>query len=140
MFEKIEGAERPELFKVILIDTEKDKPQIIKTSGGLDEWYKLIGCNHIDIQERYIDGHAYDFITDDEALYRGGAKVSALDTEGQPHIVGNIVICRCDQEGNETGLTDEDIERIYNHAIILELSQPVEGRAQRYIALNNIEY
>lgn len=71
MFERIEGVEKPQFFNVLLIDTEKDAPQIIKTPGGLDEWHKLIGCNMIDIQERYIDGHAYDFITDDEALYRG---------------------------------------------------------------------
>ena len=140
MFERIEGVEKPQFFNVLLIDTEKDAPQIIKTPGGLNEWYKLIGCSMVDIQERYIDGHAYDFITDDEALYKGGAKVSGLDKDGQPHFVGNMVICRCDEEGNETGLTDEDIKRLYTHAVILELSQPVEGRAQRYVAIHGIEY
>ena len=52
MFERIEGVEKPQFFNVLLIDTEKDAPQIIKTPGGLNEWYKLIGCSMVDIQER----------------------------------------------------------------------------------------
>lgn len=94
----------------------------------------------IDIQEHYIDGHAYDFIIDDEALLKAGGKVSALDKDGNPCLVGNIVICTCDEEGNESGLSDEDIQRILKHVVILQLTKPIEGRATHYAAIAGIEY
>ena len=136
----LEGIEKPQLYNVLLIDTEKDAPQIIRTGGGLSEWYRLIKCDLIDIQEHYIDGHAYDFIIDDEALLKAGGKVSALDKDGNPCLVGNIVICTCDEEGNESGLSDEDIQRILKHVVILQLTKPIEGRATHYAAIAGIEY
>ncbi len=30
----LEGIEKPQLYNVLLIDTEKDAPQIIRTGGG----------------------------------------------------------------------------------------------------------
>lgn len=145
MFGELEGikAEKPEIkqkFNVMLIDTEKDAPQIIETTGGLKEWYRLIGCELIDIQTRSIDGWQYDFIVDDEALYKQGAKVSALDKDQKPAFVGNLVICKCDDQGNETGLLKSDITHLKNHICILKANEPLKDRAQTWAAIYGVEY
>ena len=104
---------------VLLLDTSKPEPQIIDTEGGLNEWYRLIGCNLIDITVYEIDGQEYDFIFDDEGLFQERAKPTVLTAEGEPLNVGNIVICKCDEEGAESGLNVSDIEAIRKHLVIL---------------------
>lgn len=124
--------------KVLLLDTDSLQPQIVETEGGLEEWYRLIKCSLIDIVSRKIGGRYYDVIVDDEGLYKGGAKVTALDTEQQPLLVGNLVICNHDGEGNETSLTDEDIERIKQELVIL--TEAGTDTPQRWLAINNMDY
>lgn len=140
MFETIEGVKPPKLFKVMRIDTEKEAPEIITTPGGLAEWYKLIGCQIIDIQERMIEGAAYDFIIDEEAPLKDGAKVSALDKDGKPQFIGNLVICKYDGEGGETGLDEEDINRINRHIVILRTNKPLKDRATAWAGVADLEY
>ena len=140
MFETIEGVKRPELFQVMLINTEKTAPEIRTTPGGLAEWYKLIGCQIIDIQERYIDGAAYDFIIDEEAPLKDGAKVSAIYKDGQPCFIGNLVICKYDGEGGETGLDEEDINRIKKHVAILQTDKPLKDKATAWAGIIDIDY
>ncbi len=65
--------------KVICLDTDVLQPQIVETEGGLAEWYRLIKCDLIDIVSRKIGGRYYDIIVDDEGLYKGAAKPTALD-------------------------------------------------------------
>lgn len=117
--------------KVLVINTEKLEPQIVETPGGLDEWYKLIGCSLIDIVYRQIGGRYYDIILDDEGI-RPGAKVTGLDSELEPQLVGNLVICNYDGEGGEAGLTEEDIEHIKRHIVVC-----VEDK--KYHSINNTE-
>lgn len=144
MFGNLEGitAERPQkaaTMRVLLIDTEKTAPQIIETPGGLNEWYRLIGCNLIDIQVMTIDGRQYDIITDDEALYKGGAKVSGIDAQKQPILAGNLIICNSNDNGEEIGLSDDDIKHIMGHIAILKLPEPMKGRAEKWAALCDLE-
>ena len=146
MFGELNGikAEKPteehKKFVVMVIDTEKQKPQIVDTIGGCAEWYRLIGCDLIDIQSRSINGREYDFITDDEALYKQGAKVSALDKDQQPVFVGNLVICKCDDEGNETGLDKADIELLTKHICSIRAEQELKDRAQTWASVYGLEY
>lgn len=144
MFGKVEGleAEKPEQlnkFVVALIDTEKERPQIIDTVGGLEEWKRLLQCRVIDIQERYIEETAFDFICDDEAGLKAGCKVSGLNKELQPDLLGNLIICKCDSEGRETGLKKSDIEILKRHFCILGAKEPREGRANQWAAIRDLE-
>ena len=106
-------------FKVLLIDTESETLHIVETVGGLDEWYKLIQCELIDIQERTIEGWPFDFITDDNALYGEPKRVSVLDSNQQPQFVGRTVICRS-ENGKEIGLREMDIKLLMKHGCILK--------------------
>ena len=149
MFGELEGlkAERPtpeeinpQKFVVCLIDTESERPQLIDTTGGLKEWYKLLKCARRDIQARTLDGVEYDFIFDDEAPIKLGAKVSALDKDGQPQLIGRLVICHCDAEGNETGLHKSDIEILKRHICILEGRPSEEGeKPPTWAAIYNLD-
>lgn len=124
--------------KVLLIDTDTLQPQVVETAGGLQEWYRLIKCDLIDIVSRKIGGRYYDIIVDDEGLFKGGAKVTALDTQQQPLLVGNLVICNHDGEGGETSLTDEDIELIKQQLVVL--TEAGTDTPQRWLALNGVDY
>lgn len=142
MFGKVEGleVEQPRGKMVVcVIDTEKERPQLVDTEGGLDEWYRLIGCSLIDIQEHTIEGQPFDFIFDDEGLFKEGAKVSALDKDQQPVLVGNLVICKCDSQGNEIGLSKADVELLKKHICILSATQELKDRAQRWAAIYGLD-
>ena len=123
--------------KVICLDTDILQPQVVETEGGLAEWYRLIKCDLIDIVSRKIGGRYYDIIVDDEGLYKGGAKPTALDAQQQPQLVGNLVICNTDGEGNEATLTDEDIQHILKHIVVL--TEAGTDQPQKWLALNGIE-
>lgn len=123
--------------KVMLIDTEIMQPQVIETPGGLEEWQRLIGCRVIDIACRKIGGKYFDFIIDDEGLFRQGAKVTVLNAEQKAVLVGNLIICNFDSEGNETTLTDEDIRLIENHLVVL--TQAGTDKPVKWLAINGTE-
>lgn len=123
--------------KVICLDTDILQPQVLETEGGLQEWYRLIKCDLIDIVSRKIGGRYYDIICDDEGLYKERAKPTALDADQQPQLVGNLVICNTDGEGNETTLTDEDISHILKHIVVL--TEAGTDTPQKWLALNGIE-
>ena len=123
--------------KVILIDTDNLTPQIVETPGGLKEWRRLIKCDLIDITRLKIGGIYYDIISDDEGLYKGVAKPTAIDPQIQPVLVGNLVICNADEEGNEATLTDKDIEHILKYIIVL--TETDTDHPEKWLALNAVE-
>ena len=128
--------------KVLVIDTEKTKPDIVDTPGGLDEWCRLLNCSVIDIATRTIAGKPYDLIIDDEGLFKGGAKVTALDSKGKPQLVGNLVICNFNEEtGEEAPLSDSDILHILKNVVILTEDTKGEDRQpQMWLAVSNVDF
>ena len=80
---------------------------------GLDDFYREIGCDTIDITSRRICGKSFDIIVDDEGLLKEGAetKVSALvQQDGQlaPQLVGTLIFTNHDAAGNTTDLSLDD--------------------------------
>ena len=122
--------------KVLVIDTEKLQPQIVETPGGLEEWDRLIGCRLITISYFDIAGKRYDIISDDEALLKQGGKVTAIDPEHNPLLVGNLVICNYDGDGGEAGLTDQDIKSITENIVVLTEAQAENPK--KWLALSNV--
>lgn len=124
--------------QVMLIDTDEMQPGIVETEGGLDEWYRLLKCNLIDIVYRDIGGKYYDIIADDEGLLKGRAKVTALDKKGDIMLVGNLIICNYDGEGGEASLTEEDIERIKKQLVIV--TETGAENPQQWLALRDVGF
>ena len=95
---------------------------------NLDNFYKLLECERIDIQERYINGKIYDFIFDDEYLINGksekpqNAVAIGIDHNGTIQkkgdilevIFGHLIVCGKAENGEETDLNKEDLISIYN--------------------------
>lgn len=113
--------------KGYLIDVRNGTAGPVEIAGGendtenaasLKEYYKLIGCDCIDITSRKIGGKFFDLVVDDNGLYSDNAIVSAMDGDGEPRIVGNIVVMNVpdeDGDGYMKGLTDADIALIQRH-------------------------
>lgn len=85
----------------------------------IDVLYNLLECDTIDIQERYINNIAYDFIIDDEYLLNGKSQepsncvaIGTRNGEILEIIFGNFIICHTDGNGNETDINDEDITNV----------------------------
>ena len=79
----------------------------------MEDYYKLIDCETIDIVNRDINGNCYDIICDDEGTFKENPRISAIDDMWQPMLVGNLIICgTANEEGNMTDLSDKDIDFI----------------------------
>lgn len=95
---------------VILNPEEGVRFGVVKS---LEDMYREIGCDTIDITSRKVEGRWFDFIVDDEGLLKADPKVSAIyrnEAEGtcEPALVGTLIICSHDEEGNTIDISLED--------------------------------
>lgn len=120
--------------KMILIDTEKNSSKVINTDGGLENYYKLLNCDLIDITERKIGGQYFDIICDDEGLFKEGNRVSAVSEDGRPQLVGSLLICNHDGEGGESGLSEKDVQKLSKR---LAIATSPDGEKYHVIVLDN---
>lgn len=96
----------------LLIDVWNNEIREVEAST-LDEYYKLIGCDTIDIAYYKIGSRYYNIICDDEGLLKDSVRVSAFDKRMRPILVGNLLISGdTDDNGGLTSLTDSDIMQI----------------------------
>lgn len=128
--------------KALLIDTETRKATAVEIGdeNRLEQYYDLLKCSLIDITSRKIGGKYYDIIVDDEGLFAEKPVVSALDPEGQPALVGNLLICNYDGDGGETSLTDEDIARIQEFIAYGFEQNKETGEVVPRIFITNVDY
>lgn len=105
--------------RALFLDMENDEVRVVEVNG-LQDYYCLIGCERIDIANREIRGKRFDIICDDEGLLKAEPQVSAVNGRGKPMLVGNLIICGgADADGNEMGLTENDIVHIRQSILIL---------------------
>lgn len=104
-------------------------------ANGLEDYYRLMEVDIIDIVTREIGGKFYDIICDDEGLLKEKPIPTMFDSEKQPMIFGNIIIAGlADDEGNMTDLTDEDIVRICGSLAVVTVLD------EKYACLVNVKY
>lgn len=81
--------------------------------SNLDTYYSEIGCDCIEIPERCIGGKLFNIICDDEGLLKDRPIPSALGNGYKEVIFGNLIVCGlADDDGELTGITDEDVQLI----------------------------
>ena len=68
---------------------ENDNVTVVEVNG-LQDYYRLIGCDCIEITNREIRGKRYDIICDDEGLLKAEPQVSAVNGRGEAMLVGNL--------------------------------------------------
>ena len=127
--------------KAYLIDTEAKEARVVEISDGdhLTEYYKLLKCYLIDIARRKVGGKYYDIIVDDEGLFAEKPTVSAIDSNGDPALVGNLLFCNHDGQGGETSLTDQDIARLQEFTTIIDVVDK-KGKKDTAIVVKNVDY
>ena len=95
----------------------------IKIQDKLEEFYKMLGCDLIDIKTVRINGGVYDVVCDDEGLFDKDAAITMInDTNYTPMLVGNLFICKSGHNGELASLSDEEIRQIlvrWSHKTIL---------------------
>ena len=90
--------------------------------NSLEEFYKLIDCDYIDITEKKINGVNYDIIVDDEGLLKENFIFSGwYDFQNlKPCLAGNLIICHYDLEGNQTSITKEEFEALKKNTFLCQ--------------------
>jgi len=96
---------------------KKDKFIVKNIKNNLESFHDEIGCRLIDIVTRKIGNRYYDIICDDEGLLKPNY-ISMIDNNYNPMLAGNLIICNHDDEGNETNLSQDDIDNILENMIV----------------------
>lgn len=98
--------------KMLLLDVQNNEVKVVE-ANGLEDYYKYIGCDYVDIVRRKIGDLTVEIVCDDEGAMVQHPKVSAIDITGQPCLVGNLLIASGRvEDGNLTELTEKEIEYI----------------------------
>ena len=101
--------------KGFLIDVQKSNPYIVEIEHNLNSFYQILNCSAFDIARRKIGKTYYDIFCDDEGLLKDKPIVSAVSSDMQPMLVGNLFITRSNDEGETISLTNEEINEVKRH-------------------------
>lgn len=99
------------------IDMQTDTCEVIDVEPKLDEYYRLIHCDCIDIVMREVHGHKYNIVLDDEGLLKPN-RISATSVESdmfgnQERLAGSLLIFGVEEvEYDLRSLTDDEVEQI----------------------------
>lgn len=116
--------------KVLVLDVHEDEFRLTECME-LDDFYRELGdgVTVFDIARRKVGEKYYDIFVDDEGLLKDSPVVSAVDGEGQPMLVGNLIFASHDNQGNTTSLSDDDVIEIMEHAVKVFTRLRPEGYA-----------
>lgn len=96
--------------KMLLLDVYNCNVSVVDAEN-LEDFYKFLDCSNIDIVTRRINNFPFEFICDDMGLLKATPKISAINKDFEPELVGNLLIAKgTDKNGNLTPLSDEDVE------------------------------
>ena len=103
-------------------------PEIIgiEDRNNLDELYRLINCDTIDVTYRQFDEKIFAVVCDDNGKLKSNSITSAITMRtNQPirtDLVGNLIVTGYpNDEGDFTSLSDEDIKIILRQVICLQM-------------------
>ena len=109
----------------------------IEIEDSLEEYYRILKCDTIDIVTRKIDGKTFNIVCDDNGLFKENPRVSAVNSHGEPVLVGNLFICNNDGPVL-TSLSDDDVSHILK--VIGVAVRKEFGKRCAYPVLTNVEY
>lgn len=122
--------------KALLLNVHDNIVKVLDIEDELEDYYREIGCQYIEIVQRKIGRKWFDVICDEEGTYREDAKVSAIDNFGRPMFVGNLLFMHHDNNGNMTELSDTDIKYITERIQTVYTRLHPDG----YLMLTQCEY
>lgn len=109
--------------KMLMLDVENNDVKMVE-ANTLADYYKLIGCNYVDIIHRRIGDVEVEIVCDDEGLLVNAPKPSGISVDGTPMLFGNLLIAsgRVTDDGELTELTEEEIDEIMDNVATISTS------------------
>lgn len=104
----------------ILISTDKYFAETIEIETKLQDYYRVLNCDCIDIVTRKIGNKYYDIVCDDESLLKYKPTMTAMSMDQQHYLFGNLLITNSDANGELTSLSMSDINHIQDYLMEYE--------------------
>ena len=103
---------------------DNEPPKVIEIEDELDNYYKLLKCDNIEIVQRQVGFNTYCFVIDGCGRLKAKQRTSSMSLlDIRYGIVGNLIVTGLsDEEGNLTSLTPAQIKELNNFFI------PVQGK------------
>ena len=116
--------------RVFVLDVIQNDTRIVEVDGDeLDDYfYKELDCNIFDVAVRKVGDVRYDIFCDDMGLLKEDPVVSAIDQNGKPMLVGNLLLANHDDQGRTASLSLEAVENIYRHIAVLRSPEKYSGQ------------
>ncbi len=99
----------------------------IPEKDTLHSMYRLIDCRMVDYMSFEYKGISYDVWFDDEFLVKGKFDLTLILGELKPNaftaLCGNLMFAKSDEEGRTIGLTEEDIDNLWEFTEINTVKQ-----------------
>ena len=118
--------------RAVLLDVVRKECREIDIQDRLEDYYKVLDCNLIEVAERKVNGVWFDIMCDEEGLLKGEPMVSAVDGEYHPMLVGNLLFLHSDPNTGEfVGISKPEAEMLLsNYAFALSDGRPVMMRCE----------
>ena len=109
--------------KMLMLDVVNKDVKMVE-ANGLADYYKLIGCDYVDIIHRWIGDVEVEIVLDDEGVLVENPKPSGISVDGTPMLFGNLLIAsgRVTDDGELTELTEEDVDEIMDNVATITTS------------------
>lgn len=107
--------------KLLLIDVEADifdSVRVVECNSN-DDYDKYLKCSCFDIGRRKVGDTYYDIFVDDTGLLKDNPVVSAVTSNGEPMLVGNLIFANHDAEGETISLSLQDMDNIIDHTFFI---------------------
>ena len=109
--------------QMLMLDVENKDVKMIE-ANTLADYYRLIGCDYVDIIHRRIGDVEVEIVLDDEGVLVENPKPSGISVNGSIMLWGNLLIAsgRVTDEGELTELTEEEIDDIMDNVATISTS------------------
>lgn len=97
--------------------------EVVEFEDSLDNIYKIIDVDLIDVAVRKVGNFEYDIICDDEGLLKENPIPSVFDEKKKPTLFGNVLFVNS-EDGEFTSLTDEQIKDLESHFGTVMIDMP----------------
>ena len=87
--------------------------RFIDSDNTLEEMYRLIGCDLIDIAQVKVGGKFFDVYCDDEFLLKDNP-VPTLFIDNETVLCGNLIFTTRNDEGKAAKITNDDVKKLTN--------------------------
>lgn len=100
------------------VDPFKKDAELVEVNG-LDDYYREIGCDCIDIAVVSVHGMPFNVIVDDEGLLKGGAVPSVFDGVGRPRLVNVAIVLGFDDDCDVRSLTASEVSLLSEETYVV---------------------